>query len=244
MEKIKNYLEQITNGAVSLDSNQLQQFEEYYEMLVEKNKVMNLTAITEREEVILKHFIDSLAIAGYVKLWEQSYKIIDVGTGAGFPGIPLKIAFPNLQITLFDSLNKRIRFLQEVIDALNLNESGLCIAAHGRAEEGARNKTMRESYDFVFSRAVANMAVLSEYCIPFVKVGGFFVPYKTGAVDEEITQGTKAIHILGGKIEKVEKLMLPDSDISRSFVFIKKEKQTPKAYPRKAGTASKQPLGV
>ena len=244
MEKIKNYLEQITNGAVSLDSNQLQQFEEYYEMLVEKNKVMNLTAITEREEVILKHFIDSLAIAGYVKLWEQSYKIIDVGTGAGFPGIPLKIAFPNLQITLFDSLNKRIRFLQEVIDALNLNESGLCIAAHGRAEEGARNKTMRESYDFVFSRAVANMAVLSEYCIPFVKVGGFFVSYKTGAVDEEITQGTKAIHILGGKIEKVEKLMLPDSDISRSFVFIKKEKQTPKAYPRKAGTASKQPLGV
>lgn len=244
MEKIKNYLEQITNGAVSLDSNQLQQFEEYYEMVVEKNKVMNLTAITEREEVILKHFIDSLAIAGYVKLWEQSYKIIDVGTGAGFPGIPLKIAFPNLQITLFDSLNKRIRFLQEVIDALNLNESGLCIAAHGRAEEGARNKTMRESYDFVFSRAVANMAVLSEYCIPFVKVGGFFVPYKTGAVDEEITQGTKAIHILGGKIEKVEKLMLPDSDISRSFVFIKKEKQTPKAYPRKAGTASKQPLGV
>lgn len=244
MEKIKNYLEQITNGAVSLDSNQLQQFEEYYEMLVEKNKVMNLTAITEREEVILKHFIDSLAIAGYVKLWEQSYKIIDVGTGAGFPGIPLKIAFPNLQVTLFDSLNKRIRFLQEVIDALNLNESGLCIAVHGRAEEGARNKTMRESYDFVFSRAVANMAVLSEYCIPFVKVGGFFVPYKTGAVDEEITQGTKAIHILGGKIEKVEKLMLPDSDISRSFVFIKKEKQTPKAYPRKAGTASKQPLGV
>lgn len=244
MEKIKNYLEQITNGAVSLDSNQLQQFEEYYEMLVEKNKVMNLTAITEREEVILKHFIDSLAIAGYVKLWEQSYKIIDVGTGAGFPGIPLKIAFPNLQVTLFDSLNKRIRFLQEVIDALNLNESGLCIAVHGRAEEGARNKTMRENYDFVFSRAVANMAVLSEYCIPFVKVGGFFIPYKTGAVDEEITQGTKAIHILGGKIEKVEKLMLPDSDITRSFVFIKKEKQTPKAYPRKAGTASKQPLGV
>ena len=244
MEKIKNYLEQITNGAASLDSNQLQQFEEYYEMLVEKNKVMNLTAITEREEVILKHFIDSLAIAGYVKLWEQSYKIIDVGTGAGFPGIPLKIAFPNLQVTLFDSLNKRIRFLQEVIDALNLSESGLCIAVHGRAEEGARNKTMRENYDFAFSRAVANMAVLSEYCIPFVKVGGFFVPYKTGTVDEEIKQGTKAINILGGKIEKVEKLMLPDSDISRSFVFIKKEKQTPKAYPRKAGTASKQPLGV
>ena len=244
MEKIKQYVEKITNGEVLLSDSQLDQFEQYYEMLIEKNKVMNLTAITEREEVILKHFIDSLAIAGYVKLWEKPYKIIDVGTGAGFPGIPLKIAFPNLQVTLFDSLNKRIKFLQEVIDALNLNETSTCEAVHGRAEEGAKDKTMREKYDFVFSRAVANMAVLSEYCIPFVKVGGFFVPYKTGTVDEEITQGKKAIHILGGKIEKVEKLMLPDSDISRSFVFIKKEKQTPKAYPRKAGTASKQPLGV
>ena len=140
---------------------------------------------------------------------------------------------------MFDSLNKRIKFLQDVIEALNLNEIS---AVHGRAEEGARDKAMREKYDFVVSRAVANMAVLSEYCIPFVKVGGYFIPYKTGTVEEEITQGKKAIQILGGKIEKVEKLMLPDSDISRSFVFIRKEKQTPKAYPRKAGTASKQPL--
>ena len=131
-------------------------------------------------------------------------------------------------------------FLVDVIEALNLNEIS---AVHGRAEEGARDKEMREKYDFVVSRAVANMAVLSEYCIPFVKVGGCFIPYKTGTVEEEITQGKKAIQILGGKIEKVEKLMLPDSDISRSFVFIRKEKQTPKAYPRKAGTASKQPLG-
>lgn len=240
MEKIKDYVEQITEGQVLLTDVQLAQFEQYYDRLIEKNKVMNLTAITEREDVILKHFIDSLALARYVKLWEKKYKIIDVGTGAGFPGIPLKIAFPNLQVTLFDSLNKRIKFLQEMIDTLKLKE---ITAVHGRAEEGARDKNMREKYDFAVSRAVANMAVLSEYCIPFVKVGGYFIPYKTGTVEEEITQGKKAIQILGGKIEKIEKLMLPDSDISRSFVFIKKEKQTPKAYPRKAGTASKQPLG-
>lgn len=241
MKKIKDYVEQITEGQVLLTDVQLTQFEQYYDGLIEKNKVMNLTAITEREDVILKHFIDSLALARYVKLWEKEYKIIDVGTGAGFPGIPLKIAFPNLQVTLFDSLNKRIKFLQEMIDTLKLKE---ITAVHGRAEEGARDKNMREKYDFVVSRAVANMAVLSEYCIAFVKVGGYFIPYKTGTVEEEITQGKKAIQILGGKIEKIEKLMLPDSDISRSFVFIKKEKQTPKAYPRKAGTASKQPLGI
>ena len=241
MKKIKDYVEQITEGQVLLTDVQLAQFEQYYDRLIEKNKVMNLTAITEREDVILKHFIDSLALARYVKLWEKEYKIIDVGTGAGFPGIPSKIAFPNLQVTLFDSLNKRIKFLQEMIDTLKLKE---ITAVHGRAEEGARDKNMREKYDFAVSRAVANMAVLSEYCIPFVKVGGYFIPYKTGTVEEEITQGKKAIQILGGKIEKIEKLMLPDSDISRSFVFIKKEKQTPKAYPRKAGTASKQPLGI
>ena len=241
MKKIKDYVEQITEGQVLLTDVQLAQFEQYYDRLIEKNKVMNLTAITEREDVILKHFIDSLALARYVKLWEKEYKIIDVGTGAGFPGIPLKIEFPNLQVTLFDSLNKRIKFLQEMIDTLKLKE---ITAVHGRAEEGARDKNMREKYDFAVSRAVANMAVLSEYCIPFVKVGGYFIPYKTGTVEEEITQGKKAIQILGGKIEKIEKLMLPDSDISRSFVFIKKEKQTPKAYPRKAGTASKQPLGI
>ena len=241
MEKIKDYVEQITEGQVLLTDVQLAQFEQYYDRLIEKNKVMNLTAITEREDVILKHFIDSLALARYVKLWEKEYKIIDVGTGAGFPGIPLKIAFPNLQVTLFDSLNKRIKFLQEMIDTLKLKE---ITAVHGRAEEGARDKNMREKYDFAVSRAVANMTVLSEYCIPFVKVGGYFIPYKTGTVEEEITQGKKAIQILGGKIEKIEKLMLPNSDISRSFVFIKKEKQTPKAYPRKAGTASKQPLCI
>lgn len=246
MEKIKQYLEKITEGAVILSDKQLSMFEQYYEMLVEKNKVMNLTAITEREEVILKHFIDSLAIAGYVKLWEKPYTLIDVGTGAGFPGVPLKIAFPNLRVTLFDSLNKRIKFLQEVMDALSLQgvDEESCVAIHGRAEEGARKKELRGQFDFAVSRAVANMAVLAEYCIPFVKQDGYFISYKTETVDEEIKQAKKAISLLGGAYEKTEKLLLSDSDIKRSFVFIKKKKPTPNVYPRKAGTASKQPLGI
>ncbi len=245
MDKLNNYFKSITGD--DLTDIQLSQFEKYFRMLIEKNKVMNLTAITDRDEVILKHFIDSIALAGYYNL-NQSLNVIDVGTGAGFPGIPLKIAFPKLNVTLFDSLNKRIKFLQEVIDELNLNGNyddssvGICQAIHGRAEEGGRNKELREKYDLAVSRAVANMAVLCEYCLPFVAEGGYFIPYKTGKIDEELSQGKKAISILGGKYEKMEKLMLPDSDISRSFVFVKKVKSTPKAYPRKAGTASKQPL--
>lgn len=237
MKKLCEYVEN-TLG-ISLTEMQVEQFEKYYEMLIEKNKVMNLTAITERDEVVLKHFIDSVALAQVYNLKDKSYSVIDVGTGAGFPGIPLKIVFPQLKITLFDSLNKRVKFLQEVIDELGLED---ITAIHGRAEEGGRNKDMREQFDIAVSRAVANMAVLSEYCIPFVKQGGYFIPYKTGKIEEELAQGRKAISILGGKYEKTEKLMLPDSDIGRSFVFINKVKPTPKAYPRKAGTASKQPL--
>ena len=237
MRKLYSYLEE--SVGIKLTDKQLEQFEKYYEMLIEKNKVMNLTAITERDEVELKHFIDSVALGEYHKLDDQALKVIDVGTGAGFPGIPLKIAFPQLDVTLFDSLNKRVKFLQEVIDQLGLEN---CKAIHGRAEEGGRNTNLREKFDLVVSRAVANMAVLSEYCIPFVKQDGYFIPYKTGTVDEELEQGKKAISLLGGKIEKVEKLILPNSDIGRSFVFIKKIKKTPKTYPRKAGTASKQPL--
>lgn len=237
MERLSKYVEELTGSP--LTDIQLQQFEAYYNMLIETNKVMNLTAITDRDEVILKHFMDSVALAGYHDIKDKSLKVIDVGTGAGFPGIPLKIAFPKLRVTLFDSLNKRIKFLQSVIDELGLKD---CEAIHGRAEEGGRNKSMREAYDLVLSRAVANMSVLSEYTLPFVKEGGYFIPYKTLTVDEELDAGKKAISILGGKIEKVEKLTLPDSDIGRSFVFIKKVKATPKAYPRKAGTASKQPL--
>lgn len=250
MEKLCMYLEDM--AGIILTDTQIAQFEKYYEMLIEKNKVMNLTAITEHDEVILKHFIDSVALGKYFNL-KAGLNVIDVGTGAGFPGIPLKIVFPQINMTLFDSLNKRVKFLQEVIEALNLDGTdtsisdsytaiGSCAAIHGRAEEGGRNIKLRESFDLVVSRAVANMAVLSEYCLPFVKVNGYFIPYKTGKIDDELTQGKKAISILGGKYEKTEKLVLPDSDIGRSFVFIKKSKNTPKAYPRKPGTASKQPL--
>lgn len=249
MQKIKEYLESISENQITFSDYQLSQFETYYEMLVERNKVMNLTAITEREDVILKHFIDSVALAGYMNLTARSLKVIDVGTGAGFPGIPLKIAFPQLDITLFDSLQKRVNFLNEVIDALHLNgtalndnDIGSCTAIHGRAEEGGKNRALREQFDLVLSRAVANMAVLSEYCIPFVRQGGYFVPYKTEKIDEELNQGKKAVSVLGGKIERVEKMQLADSDIGRSFVFIKKVKPTPKTYPRKPGTANKQPL--
>lgn len=241
MNKIREYLEYITEGKVILNDTQLEQFDKYYEILIEKNKVMNLTAITEREDVILKHFIDSIALAGYYDFSNKNIKVIDVGTGAGFPGIPLKIAFPDIDLTLYDSLNKRINFLNEVINTIGLDKN-TCVALHGRAEEGGRNKDMREKYDLVVSRAVANMAVLSEYCIPFVRQGGYFIPYKTGKVDEELESAKKAISILGGKIENTKKIVLPDSDIGRSFVFIKKIKPTPKTYPRKAGTANKQPL--
>ena len=241
MNKIREYLEDITEGKVILNDTQLEQFDKYYEILIEKNKVMNLTAITEREDVILKHFIDSIALAGYYDFSNKNIKVIDVGTGAGFPGIPLKIAFPDIDLTLYDSLNKRINFLNEVINTIGLDKN-TCVALHGRAEEGGRNKDMREKYDLVVSRAVANMAVLSEYCIPFVRQGGYFIPYKTSKVDEELESAKKAISILGGKIENTKKIVLPDSDIGRSFVFIRKIKPTPKTYPRKAGTANKQPL--
>lgn len=224
--------------SIVLNDKQIQQFEQYYNILVEWNKVMNLTAITEYEEVVEKHFLDSLTIVNAINV-EKIETLIDVGTGAGFPGIPLKIAFPHLKVTLLDSLNKRIKFLNEVIDLLELDDIK---AIHGRAEDYAKQAEYREQYDICVSRAVANLATLSEYCLPYVKVDGLFVPYKSGEIDEELKSSGKAVSILGGKVEEVVKFQLPGTDIGRSFVKIHKIKETKKKYPRKAGMPTKEPL--
>ncbi len=224
--------------SIVLNDKQIQQFEQYYNILVEWNKVMNLTAITKYEEVIEKHFLDSLTIVDAINM-EKIETLIDVGTGAGFPGIPLKIAFPHLKVTLLDSLNKRIKFLNEVIDLLDLDDIK---AIHGRAEDYAKQAEYREQYDICVSRAVANLATLSEYCLPYVKVDGLFVPYKSGEIDEELKSSEKAVSILGGKVEEVVKFQLPGTDIGRSFVKIHKIKETKKKYPRKAGMPTKEPL--
>lgn len=231
---------------ITLSDFQLEQFYSYYEMLVEKNKVMNLTAITEECEVVTKHFSDSLSLFGLLKemqaggdAWYKTCNMIDVGTGAGFPGIPLKIVFPELRVTLLDSLNKRVIWLKEVCTDLGLE--GVCVV-HGRAEDIGRQAEHREMYDLCVSRAVANLSSLSEYCMPFVKVGGYFIPYKSGEIDEELNQAKRAIGILGGKLKSVEKFVLPGTDAARSLVMIEKVKPVSKKYPRKAGLPTKEPL--
>ena len=223
---------------ISLNEEQKQQFIAFYEYLVEKNKVMNLTGITEFQEVLVKHFLDSLACVKAVDM-KKVTTVMDIGTGAGFPGVPLKIAFPHLEACLLDSLKKRVNFLEETFALLKLQN---ITAIHGRAEEFAKNKSYRETYDLCVSRAVSNLATLSEYCLPYVKVGGKFISYKSGTVQEEAEQAEKAVRILGGKIQDVVYFNLPDSEIQRSLVVIEKIKPTPGKYPRKAGTPLKEPL--
>ena len=199
---------------------------------------MNLTGITEYNEVVIKHFVDSLAV-NCVYSFKKTDRVVDIGTGAGFPGIPLKIMYPDTRFTLLDSLNKRIKFLDEVI---RINSLDGIETLHGRAEDYARDKNYREVFDVCVSRAVANLSTLSEYCLPYVKVGGVFISYKAGLLDEELKASERAIKLLGGEINEVHKLTLPDTDIDRTFVVIKKTAATSKKYPRKAGLPSKEPL--
>lgn len=231
-----SFINELDKLHITLTEHQLHQFLTYYELLVEKNKVMNLTSITEFQEVVEKHFLDSVSLARVVDL-SQPLSLMDMGTGAGFPGIPLKIVFPELKVTLSDSLNKRVLFLQEVIGELDIKD--IC-AVHGRAEDLAKMQEYRETFDLCVSRAVANLSTLSEYCLPFVKIGGQFISYKSGSCDEEVEQAKSAVFLLGGKISKIYKFELGES--GRSFIMIDKKSGSPKKYPRKAGTPSKNPL--
>lgn len=234
--------EEIKKIGIQLDDKQIDQFLRYYELLAEWNRFMNLTAITDYKEVIQKHFVDSLSIIKAMDieyLQSKDKQLIDIGTGAGFPGIPIKIVFPKLKITLLDSLNKRVKFLNEVIDVLDLKNIE---AIHGRAEDYARQEKYREKYDVCVSRAVANLSTLSEYSLPFVKIGGYFISYKAENIEEEIEKSKNVVILLGGDINEVVKFSLPDTDIKRALIIIKKEKPTNKKYPRRSGIPSKEPL--
>ena len=234
----RRFDQELETLGIQLTDVQKKQFDRYFELLIEWNRVMNLTGITEYDEVNLKHFTDSLTIVR-IKEMKNVSTLIDVGTGAGFPGIPITIAFPNIKVTLLDSLNKRIKFLNQVVEELDLKD---VVTLHGRAEDYAKKQEYREQFDLCVSRAVANLSTLSEYCLPFVKKEGCFISYKSADSDEEIQQSQNALDILGGKIEKVDKFMLPGSDMGRALVMVEKVKNTPKKYPRKAGMPSKEPL--
>lgn len=220
---------------IELSEKEIEKFFSYKEILIERNKEMNLTAITEEQEVIVKHFIDSLTINKYIS---SNSSLIDVGTGAGFPGIPIKIIREDVKVTLLDSLNKRLKFLDEVIEMNNLKN---IITVHGRAEDVAHQADFREKYDYVTARAVANLSTLSELCLPFLKVGGKFICMKGNSI-EELDEAKKALEILGGKVVDIESFMLPSTDMERNIIVIEKIKNTPNKYPRKAGTPAKEPL--
>lgn len=237
LNQFEKYLEQFQ---IRLNDKQKEQFLKYYELLVEWNGFMNLTAITEFDDVMKKHFADSLSIVkAFSKIRTEKLKVIDIGTGAGFPGIPLKIVFPQIELTLLDSLQKRLKFLQEVINQLELGEVELI---HGRAEDFCKPSMKREQYDLCVSRAVANLATLSELCLPYVKVGGKFIPYKSEKAEEEVREAQKAITLLGGEVKEQIGFELPESNIGRTLVVIEKKNITPKKFPRKAGMPAKEPI--
>lgn len=238
-DKFRKGLEELN---IPLNEVQFEQFEKYYDLLIEWNRVMNLTAITEYDEVITKHFLDSLSIVKLRNVSRETLmgeKLLDLGTGAGFPGIPLKIAFPELKVVLMDSLNKRINFLNEVIQQLSLKNIQ---AIHGRAEECGRKEEFREQYDCCVSRAVARLVSLSEYCLPFVKKGGYFIPYKSAKSEEELTEAKYAIEQFGGKYSGQITFTLPESDAERTLYLIEKCRETPKKYPRAGGKPTSKPL--
>ncbi|MFA6076310.1 MAG: 16S rRNA (guanine(527)-N(7))-methyltransferase RsmG [Negativicutes bacterium] len=225
---------------IELTDKQLQQFNRYYELLIEWNEKINLTAITEPADVAVKHFVDSLTVAELLPTTNnQPLCLIDVGSGAGFPGIPLKIIYPQLKLTLLDSLNKRLKFLQTIIDELELTD---VILIHGRAEEVGRAKNQRECYDIAVARAVARLNVLCELCLPFVKRQGLFIAQKGAAANNELLEAEQAIKLLGGKFEQSVEVKLPGLNDLRSLIVIKKIKNTPDAYPRQAGTPERKPL--
>lgn len=226
-----NYIEKF-----ELNVSQKNKFNKYLELLQEWNNKINLTAITEKEEIELKHFYDSLTISKYIK---SGSSLIDVGTGAGFPGIPLKIKDESIKLTLLDSLNKRLIFLEEVEKELELKN---VVNIHGRAEDYGKDKKYREKYDYATSRAVARLSVLVEYLLPFVKVGGYCICMKGPNIEDEIKDAEKAIKVLGGEIEKIDNFKLENDDNERNVIIIKKVKNTSKQYPRKAGIPTKEPI--
>lgn len=238
MEFVKALQEAAAAYGVELNREQIAQFNSYYELLVEWNEKINLTAITEPKEVAVKHMVDSLSCYEE-KYFPRGAKLIDIGTGAGFPGLPLKILRPDLELTLLDSLNKRVKFLSEVVKTLGLSGVELI---HGRSEEVARHKNYREQFDIATARAVARLPIIAEYCLPFVKQGGYFISLKGRQFEEEMAEAQRALKLLGGTIVEVNEVKLPELDDKRAVIYVAKKSPTPKVYPRKPGTPERSPL--